>query len=404
MRIKVLSIVLILAFVMAACVPTADPTSAPASQPTDVPAVEVTPTDASVEVTLQEITVDAADYSFTAPETVTAGWVRVILTNSGNEPHHVQFLLLNDGVTVEQFEETLKQGDGPALGLTTEVGGVGAVHPGGTASAIIKLPEGEYVILCLIPSPSDGAAHHAKGMIKPMTVEAGTETASEPQADLTVNLKDFSFDMPDSLPVGKTTIKVTNEGPEPHELNILKLEDGKTTEDVMAFLSGMTDGPPPFAPVGGANGIDVGLTEYAELDLTEGTYVAICNIHSPKAEGNQHFTLGMIKKFTVGDTASGTFPVGRFVKEGRTNYGFTFNEDGTFHLFEGDIIYINATYKVEEDTFTETSNNGGCETNVSFTYAFDGKHLTFNYVGDPADDLACDQRYKDFNGVTYTLD
>lgn len=253
----------------------------------------------SAPASLPEIKVDAADYSYTAPETVTAGWTRVILTNSGTEPHHVQFLRLNDGVTVTQFEEALKQGEGPAMALVKQVGGVGAVHPGGTASAVINLTAGEYVILCLIPSPSDHVAHHAKGMIKSLKVEAGAASASEPQADLTVNLKDFTFDMPDTLSSGKLTIKVTNDGPEPHEFNILKLEEGKTVADVMAFLSGQAGGPPPFAPVGGANGIDAGGVEYAELDLPPGNYVAICNIPSPKAEGHPHFTLGMIKEFTV---------------------------------------------------------------------------------------------------------
>ncbi len=253
----------------------------------------------SAKAALPEIKVDAADYSYTAPETVTAGWTRVILTNSGVEPHHVQFLRLNDGVTVAQFEEALKQGEGPALAMTNQVGGVGVIHPGGTASAVINLPAGEYIILCLIPSPSDHVAHHAKGMIMPLSVQAGARSANEPQADLTVNLKDFAFNMPDALPAGKVTIRVTNDGPEPHEFNVLRLEAGKTVADVMAFLGGQVAGPPPFIPVGGANGIDVGLTQYAELNLEPGNYVAICNIPSPKAQGHPHFTLGMIKEFTV---------------------------------------------------------------------------------------------------------
>lgn len=248
---------------------------------------------------LPEIKVSAADYSYIAPINIRSGWTRVILTNTGTEPHHVQFLRLNDGVTAEQFEEALKQGEGPALAMTKQVGGVGAVHPGGTASAVLNLTAGEYVILCFIPSPSDGVAHHAKGMIRRMTVADADGHGIEPAADLTVNLQDFAFDMPDSLPAGKVTIKVTNDGPEPHEFNILKLEEGKTAADVMAFLSGEAGGPPPFAPVGGANGIEAGLTEYAELDLPPGNYVAICNIPSPKAEGHPHFTLGMIKEFIV---------------------------------------------------------------------------------------------------------
>jgi hypothetical protein len=103
------------------------------------------------------------------------------------------------------------------------------------------------------------------------------------------------------------------------------------------------------------------------------------------------------------DAPAANFPTGKFIKEGETSYGLMFNADGTFHVFEGDNIFVHGTYKVNGNTFTETSNNGGCETNVSFTYAFDGTHLTFNYIGNPDDDADCTGRYADFNNVTYTL-
>lgn len=97
------------------------------------------------------------------------------------------------------------------------------------------------------------------------------------------------------------------------------------------------------------------------------------------------------------------FPNGKFIKGGMTNYGLLFNADGTFSVFEGDNTFVRATYTVEGNVFTETSNTGGCETNESFTYTFDGINLTFNYVGNPDDDAACAGRHADFNNVTYTL-
>ena len=101
--------------------------------------------------------------------------------------------------------------------------------PGGTADAILNLTEGEYVILCFIPSPSDHVAHLAKGMISQISVVASNSpAAAEPQADFSVRMKDFMFDMPDSLNAGQTTIEVINDGPEPHELNFLLLAEGKT--------------------------------------------------------------------------------------------------------------------------------------------------------------------------------
>jgi len=97
------------------------------------------------------------------------------------------------------------------------------------------------------------------------------------------------------------------------------------------------------------------------------------------------------------------FPTGKFIKSGATDYGLAFNEDGTFSVFAGDTTFVKGTYKAEGNIFTETSNDGGCDTNVSFTYTFDGKNLTFNYVGNPQDDTACSGRYADFNNVTYIL-
>ena len=101
-------------------------------------------------------------------------------------------------------------------------------------------------------------------------------------------------------------------------------------------------------------------------------------------------------------TASG-FPTGTFIKAGQTDYGLRFNADNSFSAFQGESTLVSGTYSADDKIFTETSNSGGCETNVAFKYSFDGEKLTFNYVGDPQEDMSCGGRYADFNGVTYTL-
>jgi len=64
--------------------------------------------------------------------------------------------------------------------------------------------------------------------------------------------------------------------------------------------------------------------------------------------------------------------------------------------------FINAAYSVDSDTFTEKSSVHDCPgVPRSFKYTFDGKNLTFNYIGDPADD-PCTSRRGDFDNVTYT--
>lgn len=391
--------VLILAVVIGAC-GSPSVTDVPAASSTNAPEISATDAPAADEPSLPQITITAEDFGYKAPLKTGSGWVRVVLKNSGSEPHHVQFLWLNDGISFQQFQDALAQGEGPAMALVKQVGGVGAVAPGLSGSAVINLPAGEYVVLCFIPSPTSQQPHFAMGMIKTMTVEDRNNTASEPFANLSVRLKDFAFDLPESLPNGPVTIQVTNDGPEPHEFNIMRLADGKSAGDVLQFLNGEVSGLPPFIPIGGMNGLDVGATGYAELNLLPGRYVAICNIPSPSAEGKPHFMLGMLKEFTVGDPTAFNFPFGTFVKSTDANLQYIFRANGTWSVLDHGQVGASGTYSIDGDVYTETSNDGACEANISFNYVYDGKTLTFNYVGNPEDDK-CVNRAWDFNNVTY---
>jgi hypothetical protein len=350
---------------------------------------------------IPEIVIDASDFSYFAPDTISEGWVRVKLTNSGQEPHHVQFLRLNDGVSLAQFEEALKQGEGPAMALVQQMGGVGAIAPTLSAQAVLYLPSGEYVILCLIPSPSDHIAHLAKGMIKGLTVQPASGAAAlEPEADLTVHMQDFAYDLPDTLPAGPLSIQVINNGPEAHEFNVMRMADGKTVDDVLQYL-GAPDGPPPFIPVGGMNGLDKGLSGYAELNLTPGTYVAICNIPSPKAEGHPHFTLGMIKQFTVTPSTAANFPIGMFTSVSDKARAYQFNPDGTFAFYlggkepvvQGNYIVIGDLLSVHNPNETDPQ----CQGSVTYQWSFRDGRLTFTPVGQDT----CKARQDSFSD-TYT--
>jgi hypothetical protein len=119
----------------------------------------------------------------------------------------------------------------------------------------------------------------------------------------------------------------------------------------------------------------------------------------------QILTLLSLLLAACGSPPSGeaSFPTGKFVRSDNENRVFIFNEDGTWLVLEGSSTLVRATYSVNGNIFTETSNDAGCETNVDFTYTFDGTNLTFNYVGDPDDDLGCGGRRSDFDNVTYTL-
>lgn len=301
MRRILIPIVVILVLLMQVACGASTPEAAPTAAPVEPTAVPVEPTDPppTAEASMPELAIEATNYAYAAPKTVEEGWVRVQFTNAGSEPFHVQFLRLNDGVTFEQFTEALQQGEGPALALVGLTGGVGATAPEMTAQSVLNLPAGEYVLLSFMASPGEEAPQFTKGMIKTLTVqENGAQPAAAPDAGLTIEMADFTFDMPDTLPAGETVIQVVNNGPEHHEWNLIKLSDGMTVDDFAQYMES-PEGPPPFAPIGGMNGLDAGAKGYVEADLTPGTYIAVCFIPSPAAQGQPHHELGMIKSFTV---------------------------------------------------------------------------------------------------------
>jgi len=98
------------------------------------------------------------------------------------------------------------------------------------------------------------------------------------------------------------------------------------------------------------------------------------------------------------------FPTGKFINPNDENGGgMQFSADGTWTAFNKAYVLARGTYSVDGDTYIEESNNGGCSAPMSFKYTFDGTHLTFNYIGNPADDYSCDGRRAGFDNVTYTL-
>src|SRR6185436_21066998 len=95
-------------------------------------------------------------------------------------------------------------------------------------------------------------------------------------------------------------------------------------------------------------------------------------------------------------------PTGKFINSGAPNYGHIFNDDGTFSAFAGSSTLVTGTYSVDGDTFTIESDDSGCPP-WSFKYTWDGTNLTFNYIGDRADDPCGSTRGNAFDNETYTL-
>ena len=120
-------------------------------------------------------------------------------------------------------------------------------------------------------------------------------TAAKPNV-VRVSGEDFKFDAPDVIPAGMTEFRFTNKGPALHHLTILKLNGGKTIDDLRAALA--NPGPPPswVKEYGGPNAPVPGEESNVTLNLPPGNYALICFVD---IGGPPHFAKGMVRPLRV---------------------------------------------------------------------------------------------------------
>jgi hypothetical protein len=146
---------------------------------------------------------------------------------------------------------------------------------------------------------SDRPSHQAEASAPP--VESPKNTPNT----VNVTAKDFAFDAPTKIPAGVTRFELANHGKEFHQAQLIRLEDGKTPQDLAKTMSAPGPSPSWVKYVGGANGIGPGQNANATATLTPGQYAYLCFI--PSTDGVMHVTKGMVRPFEV-TAASSTAP------------------------------------------------------------------------------------------------
>lgn len=249
---------------------------------------------------MRRITVTASDTSFALPPTIQAGLVEATVINMGAQEHQAQFARLNPGVTFQHLQTTLTRGLAAALPLIMPLGGTMSVQPGQHQTVILNFArDGQYLVFGF-PAGQETLSHRQQVITQSFTVigSSNADRVNLPRADVQVTMRDFSFDLPNTLRSGQLTYQMTNQGVQPHELIFLKLNSGKTWRNVMAFLQAPQSTPLPGKVIGGMSALGPGQTAWINLSLVPGTYVTLCFLPDP-ASGLLHVQLGMICSFTV---------------------------------------------------------------------------------------------------------
>lgn len=128
-------------------------------------------------------------------------------------------------------------------------------------------------------------------------------TASSGQArpgavrGLPVITADFRFAAPRSVPAGLTRVRLHNDGPQFHHVQLVRLEGGHTAQDLVEQLAAGNLFLPWATYVGGPDSPLPGGNSEVSLFLEAGSYAMICFISGP--DGVPHFAKGMVRPLTV---------------------------------------------------------------------------------------------------------
>jgi hypothetical protein len=140
-----------------------------------------------------------------------------------------------------------------------------------------------------------GGADGAKTGDSGMAASAGVEPAV-----VTIVAKDFAYEAPDTITGGLVTLRMVNQGPELHHIQLVHIGDGHTYAEFLEGLKNMQPGspmPPWLHDVAGPNTPVPGGEQSITGELQPGTYAIVCFI--PSADQVPHAMKGMMKELTV---------------------------------------------------------------------------------------------------------
>ncbi|HEX2078556.1 MAG TPA: hypothetical protein VHG08_12630 [Longimicrobium sp.] len=156
----------------------------------------------------------------------------------------------------------------------------------------------------------------------------GAAAAGAQPSVMEVRARDFAFQAPREIPAGTTTIRLHNDGPDLHHVQLLRLDEGHTLEELMAGM-GEQGPPPPWVHfVGGPNTPAPGEHAETTVDLHPGQYLMVCVIPGP--DGVPHIAKGMLMPLTVTAAAGGPRPhAAADVHMSLIDYNFVLDRDIT---------------------------------------------------------------------------
>lgn len=213
------------------------------------------------------VEVNAHDYRFEMPSTLKSGWITFELHNKGSEMHVALLGKRPDSVPLEEFKAAIN--DLRAVPMQS-YGGPGLHSPGQNSQTAIKLPPGDYVLICGTRNAA-GHSHFRLGMMHYFNVVDEPNGAPEPAADANMTISMYDVNTDSGLKPGSNTIRIENLSGYFGDVHLVSLNGDASMTDAREYLENIKE-PAPAHFLGGIEQGPPEVVHYLTVDLDEGDY------------------------------------------------------------------------------------------------------------------------------------
>ncbi len=238
---------------------------------------------------------EARGLHFSQPPVLSAGVTRLRLVNQDPVWHEASVVRFLDSTgTIATYLAAAAAGDEyPAF--AQDIGGVALLAPGDSAEVLLPLQPGRYAVICWHRD------HVLQGMSSEFEVAPARDpAASPPVARDSLVLADYRLS-PIAPRAGRHLLYLQNSGPHEHELAILRLAQGKSLQDYLAWRDAGEAGSAPGRTIGGTAALAPGGSLWVDVPWERGEYLLICLLED--STGVLHVHRGMQQSVTVSEIA-----------------------------------------------------------------------------------------------------
>lgn len=241
---------------------------------------------------------------YTVPASLPGGLVHLTVTNSGKAPHGAQLVLVEGNHTAPEVVKVVTSNSPKTPDWVRAEGGIGAVPPGGSATADVNLPAGKYVIGDFTGGPnSSGPPGYVETRVG--KGKTGSLPATPTRVDAAATGKDrYQWKISGGLKAGVNSFTFKSEGKQAiHLVAAFRVTGKPSLAAIKKFLATPGNAPPPKfvdqSTFANTAVLDGGKEQTTQLHLSKpGEYVLFCPL-TDRDGGKSHDQEGLLKTVQV---------------------------------------------------------------------------------------------------------